>query len=210
MKLFPARESLVSDIPIPSWDVKIDNLFLQCTVLTMYNRRLWWSQLLWLQSWLSAGLLSQRTASCSYWLQDKLVRQKSHTWRINRCRGKPRVLPAVLYNSPYPKKSYSVSSDAGLRPALQLKIQLHVFLFWELGGLSPNYFHILVSVSDWYIPRISPHISCSRIGRLDRGNIYINRSQTQECGNWNCGCAIPFLGIFSSNFRYWFFALRIS
>jgi hypothetical protein len=30
-------------------------------------------------------------------------------------------------------------------------------LFWELRGLSPN-FHIHVSVSNLYIPRISPHI----------------------------------------------------
>jgi hypothetical protein len=40
-----------------------------------------------------------------------------------------------------------------------------VFLFWELGGLSPN-LHIHVSVSDLYIPIGSVHIvSCSRIGR---------------------------------------------
>ncbi len=41
---------------------------------------------------------------------------------------------------------------------------IYVFLFWELPGLSPT-FHILVYVSDLYIPRIGPHISCSRIGR---------------------------------------------
>jgi hypothetical protein len=35
---------------------------------------------------------------------------------------------------------------------------IFVFLFWELRGLSPN-FHINVSVSDLYIPRIGPHIS---------------------------------------------------
>ncbi len=27
------------------------------------------------------------------------------------------------------------------------------------------------------------------------------------CGNWDCGRAVPFLGIFVSNFRYWFFAV---
>ncbi len=42
---------------------------------------------------------------------------------------------------------------------------IYGFLFWELRGLSPN-FHIHVSVSDFYIPKIGPHISCSRIGRL--------------------------------------------
>jgi hypothetical protein len=34
---------------------------------------------------------------------------------------------------------------------------IYVFLFWELRGRSPN-FHIHVSVSDLYIPRIGPHI----------------------------------------------------
>ncbi len=41
---------------------------------------------------------------------------------------------------------------------------VYVFLFWELRGLSPN-FHIHVSVSDLYVPRIGPHISSSRKGR---------------------------------------------
>jgi hypothetical protein len=41
---------------------------------------------------------------------------------------------------------------------------LYVFLFWELRGFSPN-FHMHVSVSDLYIPRIGPHISSSRKGR---------------------------------------------
>jgi hypothetical protein len=41
---------------------------------------------------------------------------------------------------------------------------VYIFLFWELRGFSPN-FHIHVSVSDLYIPRIGPHISSSRKGR---------------------------------------------
>ncbi len=36
---------------------------------------------------------------------------------------------------------------------------------------------------------------------------YINGTQTHTCGNWDCGRAIPFLGIFVSNFWYWFFAV---
>ena len=35
---------------------------------------------------------------------------------------------------------------------------VYIFLFWELSGLGPN-FHIHVSVSDLYIPRIGSHIS---------------------------------------------------
>jgi hypothetical protein len=41
---------------------------------------------------------------------------------------------------------------------------VYVFLFWELRGLVPK-FYSHVSVGDLYIPRIRPHISCSRIGR---------------------------------------------
>ncbi len=43
--------------------------------------------------------------------------------------------------------------------------------------------------------------------QIDCGNIYVNRSLTHERGNWDCGRAISFLGIFVSNFRYWFFAV---
>ncbi len=38
---------------------------------------------------------------------------------------------------------------------------------------------------------------------------YIVRSQTYECGNWDWGPNIPFLGIFVSNFRHFVFAVRL-
>jgi hypothetical protein len=41
---------------------------------------------------------------------------------------------------------------------------IYVFPEKELRHLSLN-FHIHVSVSDFYIPRIGPHSSCSRIAR---------------------------------------------
>ncbi len=65
------------------------------------------------------------------------------------------------------------------------KNPIYVLLFRELRGLSPS-FHIHVYVSDLYNPRIGLHISCSRIYRS------IVDSQTHECGNWDCGRAIPF------------------
>jgi hypothetical protein len=43
--------------------------------------------------------------------------------------------------------------------------------------------------------------------KADRSWGYINRSQTHECGNWDWGRAVPFLGIFVSNFRYCVFAV---
>ncbi len=38
---------------------------------------------------------------------------------------------------------------------------------------------------------------------------YIISSQTQECGNWDWGPDIPFLGIFVSNFRHFVFAVLL-
>ncbi len=37
---------------------------------------------------------------------------------------------------------------------------------------------------------------------------YIIRSQTHQCENWDWGLDIPFLGIFASNFRHFFFAVH--
>ncbi len=37
---------------------------------------------------------------------------------------------------------------------------------------------------------------------------YIIPSQTHECGNWDWGPVIPFLGIFVSNFRHFVFAVQ--
>jgi len=47
---------------------------------------------------------------------------------------------------------------------------IYAFLFWELRGLSPN-FHIHVSMSDLYIPRIGPHISLQQNRQTGPGNI---------------------------------------
>ncbi len=38
---------------------------------------------------------------------------------------------------------------------------------------------------------------------------YIIRSQTHECGNWDWGPYIPFLGIFVSNFQHFVFAVFV-
>jgi hypothetical protein len=43
--------------------------------------------------------------------------------------------------------------------------------------------------------------------QIDCGREYLHRSQTHEYGNWDCGRAISFLGIFISKFRYQFFAV---
>ncbi len=79
------------------------------------------------------------------------------------------------------------------------EIWLYLFPKKELRGLSPN-FHILVTVSDLYIPTFGPPIFMQQ--NRHGSEEFINRSQTHECRSWNCSRAVPFLGIFVSNFRY--------
>ncbi len=80
------------------------------------------------------------------------------------------------------------------------KIPFMYFLVWELRGLSLN-FHIHVSDSQ------DRSTSFHGAELADRSWEYMNRYQTHGCGNWDCGRAIPFLGICVSNFRYWFFSV---
>ncbi len=67
---------------------------------------------------------------------------------------------------------------------------IYVFIFWELRGLSPN-FHIHVSVSDLYIPRISPHISLQQNKQTDPGNISISH-RYMSVGTWRQNIIIMF------------------
>jgi hypothetical protein len=87
------------------------------------------------------------------------------------------------------------------------------FMYCFLGIARPQsqFPHSCVCEQFLNIARIGPlHIFPAAEYKADRWWEYINRSQTHECGNWDCGRAIPFLGIFVSNFWYWFFAVRVS
>ncbi len=68
-----------------------------------------------------------------------------------------------------------------------------------LCDLSPN-FHIHVSMTGSYIPTIGYAYSAAE-KHVDRSWEYINRSQTHECGIWDWGRAIPFLGTHKWDFR---------
>ncbi len=68
---------------------------------------------------------------------------------------------------------------------------VYIFLFWELRGLSPN-FHIHVSKSDLYIPRLV-HIF-PPAEKSEPSWEYIIRSQTHECWNWNWDPRYSFSG----------------
>ncbi len=77
----------------------------------------------------------------------------------------------------------------------------------ELRGLRLN-FHIHVSVSAllYIFPRSVYLFSWSIIGRPIRG-IYKSLTETL-IGIWDCSSAVPFLGIFVSNFRFDVFAVK--
>ncbi len=69
----------------------------------------------------------------------------------------------------------------------------------ELRGHNPN-FHIHVSVSDLYNPRIDLPILLQEICGPILG-IYKSLTETHEFGNWDCWRAIPKEGIHKWNFR---------
>ncbi len=96
----------------------------------------------------------------------------------------------------------SSSSVAGIHCS---ENPIYAFLFWKLHGAQSQFLHSCVCEQfihsqDWctYFMQQNRLIDC--VG-------YINRSQTHEYRNWDCCRAIPFLGIFVSNFQYWFFAV---
>ncbi len=77
------------------------------------------------------------------------------------------------------------------------KIPIYVFLFWELRGLSPN-FYIHVFVSDLYIPRIGQHILLKQNRQIDLGNISIaHRYMNVE------------IGTVATQFLFWEFLFQI-
>ncbi len=113
-------------------------------------------------------------------------------WTLTKSGGFIYTPLGVFTDSPSLEKVAPNWSPADVSQSYCNGNSVYIFLFWELLGLSPN-FHIHVSVSDLYIPRIGPHISSSREGRSVVGNWeYIIRSQTHECGNWYWYPNIPF------------------
>jgi hypothetical protein len=99
-------------------------------------------------------------------------------------------------------KTLPIEKAAVFRPKLYTAaLQRHntenskqIFPEMELRGLSAN-FHIHVSVSDLYILTIGLLILLQENIWNYPGNIQIAR------GNWDWGCAIPYLGIHKWDFR---------
>jgi hypothetical protein len=78
--------------------------------------------------------------------------------------------------------------------------------------VQPRYFQISILMVCLPIPTliylrdiyIFPQSVClfAAANYVDQSWEYINRSQTHECRNWDCGRAIPFLGIHKLDFPY--------
>jgi hypothetical protein len=106
---------------------------------------------------------------------------------------------AILFFLLLIKTKRGTEGSIKLKSKLSTALQRHntenskqIFPGKELRGYSPN-FNIDVSVSDLYIPLIG--IAYSAVGQyVGRTWEYIDCSQTHECGNWDRGRAIPFLG----------------
>jgi hypothetical protein len=79
-------------------------------------------------------------------------------------------------------------------------ITLYSFSVNYAASVVSTNFHTQVSVGDLYIPRIGPHIFLYQNRQIKSWEC-VNCSQTHECGNWDYGSAITFLGIFVSDFR---------
>jgi hypothetical protein len=98
---------------------------------------------------------------------------------------------------------YTRTANEGL-VKIQYKCLVPIYVFPEmkLRGLGVSKtelkwalnFHIHVSVIDLYIPRISLPILLQPNRQTNPGIIYINRSQTHKCRNWERVRAVSFLG----------------
>ncbi len=78
-----------------------------------------------------------------------------------------------MQEGPTQQKSAGQSVKGFLNILALQRNSILLILFWELRGLSPN-FDIHVTVSDLYIPRISPHIFLQQNRQTDGGNIKIS------------------------------------
>ncbi len=94
---------------------------------------------------------------------------KGSAVRKNYCTGPSKLAMIPLYN---PLK-IPLDLDFGRIKSITytaMKIPLMLSFFWEYCDLSPN-FHIHVSVSDLYSPRIGLHTSFQQNRQTNRGNI---------------------------------------
>ncbi len=93
----------------------------------------------------------------------------------------PLYIPLWANPTPINLLLYAPLMDEPLRNASCTEGKYHLCIPFLGIGRPPSH-HIHVSVSDFYIPRIGPHISLQQ--KTDRSWKYINLSQIYECRNW--------------------------
>jgi hypothetical protein len=99
---------------------------------------------------------------------------------------------------------YCTANEGPVR--IQYKCMVPIYVFPKIKLLFPkqNYnvlspsFYTHISVRSLYISRIGLPILLQGNMWTDLGKI--NRSQTHECGNWDCGLAIPRKGMHNRDF----------
>ncbi len=101
-------------------------------------------------------------------------------------------------------------ANAGGKQPIQLTATAIPFIYSFSGNCAASA-PISTFICMWviYIFPVSVHI-CPPAEKADPSWEYVIRWQTHECGNWDWGPNIPFLGIFVSNFRHFVFAVRQS
>ncbi len=92
------------------------------------------------------------------------------------------------------------------RHTLQRQFHLHI-PFLGIAQPQPQFPHSCVFERFIYSQDKSTYF-LQQNRQNHRGNMYIICSQTHECGNWDWGPDIPFLGIFVSNVRHFVFAVH--
>ncbi len=127
------------------------------------------------------------------------------------------TFPSLLltaYNSLFAFQQLIHKSKELQMACLFLKGTLHLFIpILGIAWTRSQFPHSCVCERFIYTPRICPRLHifpAAEYMEIDRGTHTVYKSlttQTHEWGNVDCGRAIPFLGFFVSNFRYWFFAV---
>ena len=97
-----------------------------------------------------------------------------------RPRHQEHILTFILYQKTKNLDCFAPPTQEDGRDHTATKNSTYVFLFWKLRGVSPN-FHIRVSVSDLYIPRIVSHIFLQQNRQTDAKIEYHFRSFVKIC-----------------------------
>jgi hypothetical protein len=139
-----------------------------------------------------------------YFVQCCFIRRASYSTVSEDARNLE-LNPGLLRLWHWQSDALTIRLDLFLNPARSppphwKKISIYMFREKKLRGLSPN-FHIMCLWAIYISHDRSTYFPAAEYA--DRSWEYINRRQKHDCG-----FAVPFLGIYVSNFRYSIFAVH--